>query len=154
MTFEPLARADQGRRPRQARLHGLERLRRHLVRVEDAAFVEGDPRQGQHAAPLMLDRVIGREHDQPDRRPCCDAGVELEGKLPAIDDKTLVGTRFQHCLAHGSPPSPRAARRPLIMPEIGSTRKGAVPAPAGRRAAAAGRDPVPRGGAAKKSGSQ
>ena len=51
----------------EARLHRRERRGRDRRLVQDAALVEGDAREIEQPAKLVLHGLIGREHDQADR---------------------------------------------------------------------------------------
>jgi hypothetical protein len=83
--------------------------------VQDPALVQRDPRQVQKEPPLVLDRLIGREHDQPDRRPLRDAAIEPVRQI-AMGGHLVIGN-------HGHSPSPHPAPRILIArPATGARR--------------------------------
>ena len=68
-------------RVREPALHRRQRLGRDPGVVQDPALVQPHAGHvGQDAPPLVLDRVVGREHDQPEPRARGDARVEREGQ--------------------------------------------------------------------------
>jgi len=57
-------------------------------RIHEPALVIGYPVEAtEHRAPLVLERVVGREHDEAKRRAMRDAAVEREGQAQPVDQQ-------------------------------------------------------------------
>ena len=89
-------------------LHGAQRFRCGLRRVVDARLVDADARQPDDPAELVLDRLVGREHDQSDRRACGDPAIQPMRQMLPVDDQVRRGAR--------SPQLPPPLRPPRFLP--------------------------------------
>ncbi len=89
---DPLARAQRAGAVGDPALHRAQRLLVDVGVVQDPRVEHGGARDARHDLPeLVLDRVVGGEHDQADRRARRDPAVELEGHVLAVDPQRLFG---------------------------------------------------------------